>query len=214
LARSDAAAELEHRLAELDPLTISGDEARIAFWLNLYNALLLRELQRKPRSGSVLRHRGLFGSTAYRVGEHDFSLDLIEHGVLRRNARRPYRLGRLLSAGDPRLEASPSYLEPRIHFALNCGAVSCPAITPYTAASLEQELTTAAAAYIRAETDVDRERGRIKLPYLMRLYGDDFGGRAGAARHAARYLGDDDARWMRERDPAIGYGRFDWTLTS
>lgn len=212
LARSPESTELERGLSGLDPSAVIGDEARIALWLNLYNTLLLRELERKPRTGSVLRHRGLFGSACYRVGDQEYSLDQIEHGVLRRNARPPYRLGRPFGSSDPRREASPSYLEPRIHFALNCGAVSCPAIKPYTAATLEQELDSAATAYIRAETTVDRECGRIELPYLMRLYGDDFGGRAGAARHVARHLSDDDARWLRERDPAVSFGRFDWTL--
>jgi hypothetical protein len=212
LARSSEASELERRLSDLDPSAIAGDEARIALWLNLYNALLLRELERKPRTGSVLRHRGLFGTASYRVGDQEYSLDQIEHGVLRRNARPPYRLRRPFGSSDRRREASPSYLEPRIHFALNCGAVSCPAIKPYTAATLQRELDSAAATYIRAETTVDRERGRVELPYLMRLYGDDFGGRAGATRHAARHLSDEDARWLRERDPAVGFARFDWTL--
>lgn len=198
----------------MDPAALAGDDARIAFWISLYNAILIEELERHPRTGSVLRHRKMFGSTRRRVGEHEYSLDVIEHGVLRRNARPPARIRRTLGRGDPRLAVMPSRLEPRVHFALNCGAVSCPPVRPYHAERLNEELDDATRAYIRAETVIDRDRGRVELPYLMRLYGRDFGSRASRLEFAVRYLADDDAAWARQHDAAIGYGRFDWTLAS
>ena len=201
------------QLATVDPFAIAGDDARIAFWINVYNELLLDELRRSPRTGSVLRHRGLFRATACRVGEHDYSLDVIEHGVLRRNARIPLRLGRTLRRGDRRLAAMPSRLEPRIHFALNCGAVSCPPIQRYCADGLGQELARVTTAYMRAETRIDRDRERVTLPYLMRLYRADFGGRREALEFAARHLGADDASWLRSTSGVrVEYGNFDWTL--
>ena len=212
LARSSEAAELEPRLAGVVGAAIAGDGRRIAFWLNLYNARLLREFEEQPLKGSVLRNRGVFGKTSYRVGEHDYSLDVIEHGLLRRNARPPYRLRRLLRRADPRLAAAPAVLDPRIHFALNCGAVSCPPIRAYSAAGLDSELEAASASYIRAETVVDRERSRIRLPYLMRLYRGDFGNRDAALEFAAARLDPADGAWVRERRPSVAYGRFDWTV--
>lgn len=196
-------------LASLDPLEIRGDEARIAFWINLYNALVLTELGRRKPTGSLLRNRELFAAEVVQVGERGYSLDAIEHGVLRRNARPPYRLRRLLGAGDPRREAAPSALDPRVHFALNCGAVSCPPIRAYEAAGLERELEATTTSYIRAETSVDRERGKVQLPYLMRLYKADFDD---PVEFAAARLEPDDAAWVREQRPAAAFGRFDWTL--
>jgi hypothetical protein len=212
LERSAAAEELERGLVEIDPAAIAGDEARIALWLNLYNALLLRELERRPLSGSLLRHRGIFASASYRVGERDYSLDVIEHGLLRRNARPPYRLRLVMRPGDSRLAASPRHLDPRVHFALNCGATSCPPIRAYRAEGLDTELEAASVSYIRAETVIDRERGRVWLPYLMRLYRSDFGGAGRARDFAAARLDPDDGVWVRERRPRISYGRFDWTV--
>ena len=85
----------------------------MAFWLNVYNARLRSELADNPREGSLLRHRSLFKLSSYRVGEHDYSLDVIEHGLLRRNACPPYSARRLLSGSDPRLGAAPPELDPR-----------------------------------------------------------------------------------------------------
>ena len=93
-------------------------------------------------------------ATEVRTGSasQGYSLDAIEHGVLRLNARPPYRLRRLLAAGDPRRDAAPSRLDPRVHFALNCGAVSCPPIRAYEADGLDPELEATTRRYIRAET--------------------------------------------------------------
>jgi len=197
----------------VDPASIPSDGARIAFWINLYNALLLDELARTPRRGSLLRHRAILSSAKLRVGALEYSLDVIEHGVLRRNARLPYRPTRALRRGDPRTRAAPSRLDPRIHFALNCGAVSCPRVTPYEAAALDRGLEAAATAYIRAETVLDRDRGRVELPYLMRLYKRDFGDRADAIELAARHLEPEDGAWLLAQDRVrVGYRPFDWTL--
>ena len=197
----------------LDPTSISADEARIAFWINLYNALLLDELARRPRQGSLLRHRAILSSARLRVGGLDYSLDAIEHGVLRRNARLPYRPSRALRRGDPRANAAPSRLDPRIHFALDCGAVSCPQIAPYEAVALDRDLEAATSAYIRAETVLDRERGRVELPYLMRLYRRDFGSRAEAIALAARHLEPGDGAWLLARDRVrVAYRPFDGKL--
>ena len=61
-----------------------------------------------------------------------FSLDDIEHGILRRNARNH------IEVGDSKLTHMVDKVDYRIHFALNCGAQSCPAIAFYTIASLEK----------------------------------------------------------------------------
>lgn len=204
---------LAETLAAADPFAIAADEARIAFWVNVYNALLLRELARAPRTGSLLRHRAMFRTAAWRVGEHDYSLDVIEHGVLRRSARVPLRLRRTLRHGDVRLGAIPARLEPRIHFALNCGAVSCPPIVPYSPAALDAELERVTTAYVRAETDIDRDGGRVTLPYLMRLYRGDFGDRGKRLEFAARHLPDNEAAWLRaQRRVRVSYAKFNWTI--
>ncbi len=50
----------------------------------------------------------------------------MEHGLLRLNAKPPYSLSRLFGASDSRQALRLTQFDNRIHFALNCGALSCP----------------------------------------------------------------------------------------
>jgi len=204
--------ELARRLHAVDPARIDGDGARLAFWINLYNALLLHRLCLRPIRGSVLWQLRLFSTVAYRVGGEPYTLNLIEHGLLRRNRRPPFHLRRPTRGGDPRLAAAPSALDPRVHFALNCGARSCPPIHVYEPSAIDEQLELATRAYLQAETSVDPRRGRVTLPRLMRLYRADFGDRAAQLELAARHLSA--VREHQEADRnllAVRYGRFDWT---
>jgi hypothetical protein len=209
-ARLDA---LTGQLHGLEPDRIDGDDARIAFWVNLYNALVVHCLCLRPLPGSLLFHLRLFNRIAYRVGRHVYPLNVIENGVLRVNRRPPYRLRRPLRASDPRLAVAPSAIDPRIHFALNCGARSCPPIRAYEPESLDEQLDVAAGAYLESETRVEPQQRRVTLPRLMRLYAADFGDRDEQLRFAARYL-PQLADWLDERTARIrvAYGRFDWIV--
>jgi hypothetical protein len=205
--------QLTAQLHGVAPDRIQGDRARIAFWVNLYNALIMHCLCLKPLRGSLLRHQRMFDRVAYRVGGLDYPLNLIEHGLLRRNRRPPYRLGRPLRPSDPRLRSAPSRLDPRIHFALNCGARSCPPIRVYEPGALDDQLDLATRSYLGAEAAVDAERCHITLPRLIRLYGSDFGGRAERLAFAARHLPAIGDCLRREGvNLRVRYARFDWTV--
>ena len=197
---------LAGRLAAVDPFALDGQEARVAFWVNVYNARVRHELREHPRRGSLLRHRALFRLCEYRVGEHDYSLDTIEHGLLRRNARPPYSPRRQLRRRDPRRAAAPPRLDPRIHFALNCGAHSGPLIRPYDAERLDEQLEAATRGYFAQETRLERGRNRVVLPGLCKLYARDFGSRRELLEFAERHM-DEPLSGLR-----VGFTRFDWTL--
>jgi hypothetical protein len=202
------------RLAPCDPASIHGDAPRIAVWLNLYNARLLHALALRPRRGHLMRHRRMFRRAAYVVGGLPYSLDAMEHGVLRRNRRPPAAIRRVLGRADSRLAAAPSSVDPRIHFALNCGAASCPPIRSYESSELDRQLRTATGSYFATEASLDRGRMTLVLPALIRLYSRDFGNRADQLEFASRHLPQDDAEWLRRNEAGvrIRYGRFDWTI--
>lgn len=166
-----------------------------------------------PLRGSLLWHVRLFDRVAYRVGAHDYPLNLIENGILRVNRRAPFRLRRPLRAGDPRLAATPSRIDPRVHFALNCGARSCPPIRDYEPETLDAQLELATRTYLDGETVLEPERRQVRLPRLVRLYAADFGDRARQLEFAASYL-PQVADWLREAEAAVGvrYSRFDWSV--
>ena len=197
-------------LRAVDPAAIDGDQARIAFWVNTYNSLLRSITAARPFRRSVLLSLRAFGTYRFEIGGHPYTLDLIEHGVLRGNARPPVGVRPPLRDSDPRLASLPSAPDPRVHFALNCGARSCPPIRAYRAASVDSELERATVDYLGAESDVDDEAGSVELPGLMKLYGADFGGTAGRLHFAAKRLPDLERLLSREPNPKVRYARFDW----
>jgi hypothetical protein len=141
-----------------DPQAVAAlpEAERRAAWLNLYNALVMHALAVGPVPTSSLARSRFYSGSAYRVAGQVLSLDDLEHGLLRDNraSPNPLRWGfwsrqHFVSSpsNDPR-RAWTTALDPRIHFALNCGANSCPAIRYYEAGSLEEELGGAATAFL------------------------------------------------------------------
>ncbi len=184
---------------------------QIAFWINLYNALILHGVIHYNVSGSMLRDIGFFRRVAYDVGGMRFSADDIEHGVLRGNRRHPYLPFPQFAQDDPRLMMSIEHPDPRIHFALVCGARSCPPISSYGGEDLEQQLDSATATFING-IGVRHDPGEHTL-YLSRIfkwYAGDFGGTEHALRLVDRYLdGSGDITGARVR-----YLPYDWSVNA
>lgn len=80
--------------------------------------------------------------------------------------------------------------DPRIHFALNCGAVSCPPIAVYEAESLEDQLDTATEGFLEGNTIIDIENNTISLSMLFEWYKEDFGS-----------AGDNIINWIKSNSP-------------
>ncbi|QCC51215.1 DUF547 domain-containing protein [Halapricum salinum] len=176
----DPTREYEDALAELDADALAralhSDERRLAFWLNVYNAYAQLLLDRWPGEYERSRRR-FFGHEAIPVAGTWLSLDDVEHGILR-GSQSSLGLGYL-----PRL--MPSRFERRhrveardwrIHFALNCGARSCPPIRVYEVERIDAQLDLATASYLEQEVEYDSERGVARVPRLMLWYRGDFGG--------------------------------------
>jgi hypothetical protein len=172
-ARSGDWANLE-RAAFVVPL--EPNNAR-AFWLNLYNALTLHAMHTAGIQHSVLESLGFFSRFAYRVNGQSLTLNQMEHGILRGNRAALIGLPPF-AAQDPRAKWMLP-LEPRIHFALNCGAASCPPIRAYVAEQLNEQLELATHSYL---SECRLEAGVVWLPRLLSYYPSDFGNPLGFAR--------------------------------
>jgi hypothetical protein len=61
-------------------------------------------------------------------------------------------------------------VDPRIHFALNCGAASCPPIRVYTPDSLDFGLGEAARAFCAGEVAVDAEKRELELSMILKWW--------------------------------------------
>jgi Protein of unknown function, DUF547 len=198
----------------LDALSAPGEAAfaaftkaqQVAFLVNAYNAFTVALiLTRWPDLRSIKDLGSLLQSpwkpkTVPLLGRK-VSLDDIEHQMLRAPGR---------------------YDEPRLHFALNCASIGCPALREeaYTAERLEAQLEAQAVRFMadRTRNRWNAARGRLELSKIFDWFGDDF--RAGGsslaafvARHADR-LADApaDRERLRSGRVDIAFLDYDWSL--
>lgn len=187
-------------------LSIKTDHEKKAFWINLYNAYTQVALKENP---AQYKNRGrFFGKKFIQIAGHSFSLDDIEHGILRRSKVK-WSLGYFnkLFLGKTEKQLRVTALDYRIHFALNCGAKSCPPIAFYRAEDIDKQLDIATKVYLSGEAEYDKSVNRIKLPALMSWFRRDFGGKKGmiALLQALAIV-------PVGKKPAIQFKQYDWTL--
>ena len=220
--RGESAERFVTALAGLDggalARALDTDGARLAFWLNIYNAVTQQELAANP--AQYENRRSFFSTPLVTVAGRELSLDDIEHRILRRSYS-VYTLGYLRRPGflrDAYFERhAPGKRDPRIHFALNCGAESCPPIAAYTRAEIDDQLDIATEGYLDQTVAFDpdaggplaglRGSGRVLVPRVMLWFRGDFGGKAGIYEFLRRYDQLPDGT-----SPRLSYRDWDWSL--
>lgn len=158
-------------LQKVDLKLYTNDTEKLAFWINVYNGMTNYAIIKFEIKVSMKEQIDFFKKPLFTIDELAFSLDDIEHGLLRRNARNHIALG------DPKLAFMIPEIDYRIHFALNCGAQSCPAIAFYTEEKLEEELATAETSFVSQEFIVNHQEKTISCSSLFEWYKPDFGNR-------------------------------------
>jgi hypothetical protein len=225
LRASEAYTALRHdltpRLWGLDLSTLATREQRLAFWINLYNVLVLDATVTFGVRRSVTEGRlgvvSFFRRAAYNVGGQRFSANDIEHGILRANRSSWTIPGPQFGSGDSRLVWRVSPLDTRIHFALNCASRSCPPISVYDAQRIDAQLDLAAASFVANDVIIDPRAGIVRLSAIFKWYAGDFGGRSGVLAFLKVRLPDGEERdWLRWQSPYVKliYHPYDWGLNS
>ncbi len=200
LATGPQRARLDSLLAVLEtyPLgTLTTDAAKKAFWINAYNALMLDAVARQSGRTDVLGsdEGAVFFKTARNVGGLRVTLDQIENVILRRQE------------GPAEVVAHRvERLDPRIHVALNCAAVSCPRLRPValTPANLDAQLDAGMKAFADSPKHFDVEGGAVRVSSLLDWFGADFDRRAPAGSYVVRFMSPDRPGYAVLRDALDG----------
>lgn len=196
--------ELRQRLSQVNVASLTRDE-QLAFWINLYNVNVVATIAEKYPVKSIralstdpVIRLNVFKRALVPFGSGKISLNAVENEKIRKQFR-----------------------DPRIHFAINCAAASCPPIreTAFTGAGLQQQLDDQTRRFLNGPNGVritrDGKTTVVHVTKIMHWFGEDFeqvpGGRPGFIR---RYVSQDkrqliDSAGTRIR---IAYDDYNWDL--
>ena len=98
-------------------------------------------------------------------------------------------------------------LDYRIHFALNCGAKSCPPIAFYKPEQIDKQLDLAARTYLKNEVQFNGNNLTVEVPAILNWFRGDFGSKKGIIRllRQQRIVPD-------SVKPRLIWKKYDWTL--
>ncbi len=211
--RVNKGGDLLEYLAFLEDTDLSHctEAEKTAFWINGYNAHMIRLILARPQMKIMSEDFKLFGEK-FKIARRDLSLNDIEHRVLRGKK------------GGPVAGLSPANFDPRIHFALVWGAFDSPRLLnhAYNPNTLEDQLQAAAVNFANTPKYVRVENDKILLPSMLKWYADDFQPLGGVATYLAAltdvaHRQDEkvvDEKLAAPEFPANADFHFDWTVNS
>jgi hypothetical protein len=166
------------------------------------------QLLLKENPGKYKKRGQFFGDKQIVIARQKLSLDKIEHGIIR-HSKIKWSLGHLnkLFPGGFEKKARVNKVDYRIHFALNCGAKSCPPIAYYDAAKIDKQLDLATKTYLKSEAVYDAQKNTVSLPAIMSWFRRDFGSKK-KMKKMLREMQIIPA----DADPKIHFKKYDWTL--
>lgn len=174
---------------------------RLAYWMNLYNASTVKLIvdnypvgSIRDLSTSIINKYQVFDREVVLSGGRLVSLNHIEHEIIRKEFR-----------------------DPRIHFAINCAARSCPPLRQeaLTGAAVQQQLDEQTAAFLNRDVRIDRKGGKatITVTKIMAWFEEDFEDAGGVASFVRAHLvGDAAARLSGVSRINIRHADYDWSL--
>ena len=195
---------LGHYSPESHPTRFPTRQHELAYWINAYNAFVLRGVIDAYPIASVkdaFVFSGFFNRQTFVAGGREMTLDHVENKIIR-----------------------PIYQEPRIHFAVNCAALSCPQLEnrAFTGPELDARLERALERFARDPNHIRLQGTRLHLSKILDWYGEDFTAWFPPDRpnpedmptivnYLRPYLPPEMAAGLTE-DVAIEYNDYDWAL--
>ena len=182
------------------------DDLKKTFFINVYNGFTNYSLKKNP---AQYKNRGeFFKSEQFTIAGNKVSLDLIEHGFLRKSSIK-LSMGKLSKIFPPTIEKKyrVDKIDYRIHFALNCGAKSCPPVSAYDPKNINEQLDKSTKSYLLTDAKYDKTKNILFVPSLMSWFRGDFGDKKGILK-----ICSDLKIIPKEAHPKLEYNDYDWTL--
>ncbi len=171
-------------------------DAHLAFWLNIYNASV--QVRLAQNLDKYANRDRFFNERWISISGEKISLNDIELVILGREKK-----------GGFIAKLQTKHFDPRIHFALNCGAASCPPIRVYTKKNIQKELDAATRQFLLNNSSYTQFSNTLKVDELLKWYSVDYGGANGIIALHQHYgivpLGV---------NPTVVFSAYDWTVKS
>lgn len=181
-------------IAEFDVNTLADDKERLAFWINAYNALAIKQIVDGQSPIGTIGRMKFFRTTNHRVGGRSLDLNSIENDIL-------YRTD-----------------EPRVHFAIVNASYSAPRLRSgaYRADELEQQLEDNTRDFIgdNRKNRFSKALRQAKLSQIFETHKDDFGGDdKSVLEFISRYVADEAlAADLAAGGYSIKYLEYEWSI--
>jgi len=169
---------------------------RFAFYINAYNAWTIKLILSGYPGVKSIKDLGSFLKSPWekkicRIDEDVVTLDNIEHNILR-----------------------PRFKDPRVHFAINCAALSCPPLAsePYLGNTLDRQLDDAARAFINNPQRNYLKYNTLSVSKIFKWFAEDFN--HDIIGFFLKYVKQDVKKELEaKRDKIkIKYLNYDWSL--
>ncbi|MEK6246619.1 MAG: DUF547 domain-containing protein [Planctomycetales bacterium] len=196
---------LDQYLAELsksNPKLTATHNARLAYWINAYNAVTVKGILREYPTTSIKNHvahiwgYNIWDDLQLVTPTGQLSLNQMEHDILRK-------------MGDP-----------RIHFAIVCASKGCPRLLndAYTLDKVDKQLTSNAKEFFTdtRRFNYDAQTGTLNVSPILKWFAEDFGSNQQQRLAAiADYLPDATAQNIATSGKArVHYLGYDWSINA
>lgn len=163
-----------------------------AFWINAYNAYTIKLILENYPLNSIMDIKKK-GKTAWKfpfakVGGNTYTLDQIEHDVLRKK-----------------------YFDPRIHVGVNCASISCPKIlnTAFTAENVDTTLEILMKEFINDSSRNKIGKKDVQISSIFDWFQKDFTKNGSVIDYLNNY-----ANTKIKPETKISYLKYNWGLNS
>ena len=185
---------------------LDNDEKKKTFFINVYNAFTNNALTKNPEQ--YKDRNKFFKSEQFTIAGYKLSLDIIEHGFLRKSSIK-LSLGKLKKVFPSKLERKfrVKKVDYRIHFALNCGAKSCPPVAVFKLETIDKQLENNKIDYLKKDTKYDKAKNELYVTSLMSWFRGDFGNLKGVEKiiKELKIIPEDAS-------PTLKFNDYDWTI--
>ena len=179
------------------PAQLQTREEKLAFWINVYNVFAARIVAENYPLKSIKDIGSVFKSVwkykAGVVGGKDYTLDEIEHKILR-------KMG-----------------EPRIHVAIVCASISCPDIATeaFRPERLNEQLDAQMKGFLanpEKGMKVDADGKRVFLSSIFDWFNEDFESRGGVLKFIEPYVALKDRQVLKNPSLHVFYMEYNWRV--